>query len=355
MRKTGIPFGAAAGLASAALFGASTPLAKALLGAVEPWMLAGVLYFGSGVGLLVWFVLVRRSGGTTREAPLRRRDVPWLLAVIASGGVAGPVLLMFGLSTAPAASAALLLNLEGLFTLAIAWAVFRENADGRIAMGALAIVTAAALLSWDRTTSLGVTTGALWIAAACLAWAVDNNLTRKLSGVDPVQITMLKGLVAGAVNIAIAAALGSNWPTPGLLGLAALVGLFGYGVSIVLFMLALRHVGAARAGAYFSIAPFVGAALAIVLLGDAVTMEFLVAAILVALGLYLHLAERHEHAHEHEPMTHEHRHRHDEHHRHDHGAGGAGGEPHSHVHVHARLVHGHPHYPDLHHRHPHAH
>lgn len=343
--------GIACALLSAALFGASTPLAKALLGDVGPWMLAGLLYLGSGVGLAVLHAARRARGRPSSEAPLTRRDLPWLAAVILAGGVAGPLLLMVGLSTTPAATTSLLLNLEGLFTLGIAWVVFRENVDRRIALGAAAILAGALLLSWGGGPE-GVGWGAVAIAAACLAWGIDNNLTRKLSFADPLQIAMLKGAVAGAVNVTLALFLGGALPAAGPLFAAAVLGFLGYGVSLTLFVLALRHLGSARTGAYFSLAPFAGAAVAILGFGEPVTVRFVAAAALMGAGLYLHLAERHEHRHRHEPMRHEHRHTHDEHHRHAH-EGWEGPEPHSHSHAHAPLVHVHPHYPDLHHRHDH--
>jgi drug/metabolite transporter (DMT)-like permease len=345
--------GAAFALLSAALFGASTPLAKILLGQVDPWLLAGFLYLGAGVGLATVQIGRAALGLERAEAALRRADIPWLAAVVLSGGIVGPVLLMLGLALTPASSAALLLNLEGIFTLAIAWTVFRENVDRRIAIGAAAILCGAALLSWDPGGSFGVSWGVLAIAGACLAWAIDNNLTRKLSNADPLQITTIKGLVAGSVNLALALAQGTTVPGAAAVLGAGLVGFLGYGVSLVLFVLALRHLGTARTGAYFSSAPFIGAVVAIVVLGDAVTPILLLAAALMALGVYLHLTERHEHEHEHEPLVHEHRHVHDEHHQHVHEPGDAAGEPHVHVHAHARLVHRHPHFPDLHHRHTH--
>jgi drug/metabolite transporter (DMT)-like permease len=339
-------------LASAALFGASTPLAKALLGDVSPWMLAGLLYLGSGIGLF-GVSRMRAWNGTSAEAPLRPADRPWLAAVVLAGGIVGPLLLMLGLAATPASTASLLLNLEGIFTLAIAWTVFRENVDLRIGVGAAAILTGAALLSWSGGFG-GVGWGALAIGGACLAWAIDNNLTRKLSSADPLQIAMIKGLAAGTVNAGLAAALQPQWPAAPAVIAAGIVGFLGYGVSLVCFVVALRHLGAARTGAYFSLAPFVGAAIAIVAFGDPVTPVILAAAALMGLGLYLHLVEDHAHEHAHEPITHEHRHAHDAHHQHRHGSGDPAGEPHSHVHVHARIVHRHPHYPDIHHRHSHG-
>ncbi|MBI3678425.1 MAG: EamA family transporter [Proteobacteria bacterium] len=346
--------GAAFGLLSAALFGASTPLAKLLLGGgIDPWLLAGLLYLGSGLGLASSYYVRKLAGVENAEAPLRRADLPWLAVVIFFGGMVGPVLLMLGLKLTSASSASLLLNLEGLATMAIAWVVFRENVDRRILIGAAAILAGAVLLSWSGgPTGLGV--GGFLIAGACAAWGIDNNLTRKLSSADPVQIAAVKGVVAGGVNLALALGNGAQFPSPELIGGAASIGFFGYGVSLVLFVLALRHLGSARTGAYFSTAPFIGAVLAILLFHDPVTTRLLLAAVLMGIGLWLHLAERHEHAHVHDALEHEHRHAHDEHHQHVHTAGDPPGEPHTHRHKHAPLAHKHPHYPDLHHRHGHA-
>src|SRR5215831_15227075 len=219
-------------------------------------MMAGLLYLGAGSGLASMHVLRRGIGLPALEAPLRRSDFPWLVAVIAVGGMLGPLLLMFGLSRTAASGASLLLNLEGLATMAIAWLVFRENVDRRLLLGAGAILAGAVLLSWQGEASLNW--GALLIAGACLCWGIDNNLTRKLSSADPVQIASLKGLVAGAINVLIALAHGAGLPSTGVLLAAGAVGFLGYGVSLALFVLALRHLGTARTGAYFSVAPFVG-------------------------------------------------------------------------------------------------
>ncbi len=349
--------GAPLAIASAALFGASTPLAKALLGeGVSPWMLAGLLYLGSGLGLAVLHYGRRLIGRRSSEAALARAEWGWMGLVVLSGGVAGPVLLMLGLSTAPASSAALLLNVEGLATMAIAWLVFRENVDRRLLLGAVAILSGALLLSWQGGGAGfgGFGLGALFITGACLAWGIDNNLTRKVSASDPVQIAMIKGLVAGAVNLSLALAAGARLPEALLLAGSGVVGFLGYGVSLVLFVLSLRFLGTARTGAYFSTAPFIGALLAMFMFAEPITWRLAVAALLMAGGLYLHLVERHEHEHEHEPLEHEHPHVHDEHHRHAHAAGDPSGEPHIHHHRHEPLRHKHPHYPDLHHRHRHA-
>ena len=359
VRSAGISIGAlssGAGLAllSALLFGASTPLAKLLLRGIDPWMLAGLLYLGSGLGLLTVTALARALGmGARSEAAVRGRAWLWLLLATLFGGVAGPVLLMFGLARTAATTAALLLNLEGVLTALLAWFVFRENFDRRIALGMTAIVAGGIVLTLGGPLILSAALGPLMIAGACLAWAVDNNLTRKVSQADPVQIALLKGCVAGAVNVGIALWLGSAVPPPGALGAAVVVGFAGYGVSLVLFVIALRHIGTARTGAYFSLAPFFGGLIAVVVLREPVTARIVAAGILMALGVWLHLTERHEHEHGHEDMAHEHRHVHDEHHQHAHDGTEPPGEPHSHWHVHAQFRHSHPHFPDIHHRHEH--
>jgi drug/metabolite transporter (DMT)-like permease len=333
---------------SAALFGASTPFAKLLVGSVPPLALAGLLYLGSGLGLSVWLA-VRKSKATKLPA----RDLPWLGAAIAIGGIVGPALLMYGLARTDAASASLLLNLEVVFTAALAWTVFRENVDKRVFIGLLAIAAGGVVLSWEQIPRASGMSGPMLIAGACLAWALDNNLTRRVSGGDPVVIAALKGLVAGAANLGLALAIGAHLPAPGSIALAGIVGLVGYGISLVLFIMALRDLGTARAGAYFSVAPFYGAALALLLLDERAGPGFWAAAALMGLGIWLHLTERHEHDHVHEATTHAHEHEHDAHHRHSHDAAWDGREPHSHDHEHGRLRHRHPHYPDLHHRHEH--
>ena len=305
-------------LAAAILFGAAAPAAKLLLATMAPQLVAGILYLGAGFGLSAIHFGRAALAIPAAEAPLRRADLPWLGAAILFGGIIGPLLLMLGLARTDAASGALLLNLEGLATMAIAWVVFRENVDRRLLWGALAILAGGVTLSWNGR-EMAIGPGALLIAGACLAWGIDNNLTRKLSSANPVRIALIKGLVAG--------------------------------LSLVMFVLALRHLGSARTGAYFSLSPFIGTAIAVFLLGDPVTPTLLLAGGLMALGLWAHLAERHEHEHAHEPLEHEHAHRHDRHHRHNHE--GQASEPHSHSHRHLPTRHSHAHYPDLHHRHSH--
>ena len=342
-------------LLSAALFGVSTPAAKVLLGTIDPAILAGVLYCGAGLGV----ALVRRAGRFANaqtgrgEAALGRSDVPYLAGAIVAGGVVGPVLLMAGLQRTDASAASLLLTLEGVATALMAWFIFHENFDRRIALGMACLVAGAVVLSWTGQPELSGLLGPLAIVGACVAWGLDNNLTRKVSLSDPLQIVELKGLIAGPVNLALGLIAGGQLPGVSVAFVAGLVGFLGYGVSLVLFVYALRHLGTARTGAYFSTAPFLGAIAALLLLHEPLTIQLLAAGLLMAIGVWLHLTEHHEHEHVHEPMEHAHPHVHDEHHQHEHLPDDPPGEPHTHAHRHARLKHKHPHVPDMHHLHKH--
>nr|RZI34797.1 hypothetical protein BJQ95_02851 [Cryobacterium sp. SO1] len=342
--------GVQAALVSAVLFGAGTPFAKLLLDEdVSPWLLAGLLYCGSGLGLGLYRVI--RRAPRVRIVP---HEVPPLVGAVLFGGVAGPVLLMLGLSNMPASGASLLLNAEGVFTAALAWFVFKENFDRRIALGMLAIVGGAVVLSIPSGANFGSPWPSMAILGACLCWGLDNNLTRKIALNDATWLAAVKGGVAGPVNLILAFALGAQLPGAFNVVAAMVVGLVAYGISLTLFIIAMRHVGTARAGAYFSIAPFFGAILALVF-GDQISWPIVVAGLLMGVGVWLHLTERHEHEHTHPELTHEHWHTHDEHHQHDHEPGHAvvSNGWHKHEHTHEVTTHRHEHYPDSHHRHTH--
>jgi drug/metabolite transporter (DMT)-like permease len=337
-------------LAAAVLFGLSAPLAKVLVRDLSPQLLAGLLYIGSGLGLTI--VAVVRSRNPRSNPGLHPADIPFLAGAIAVGGIAAPVLLMFGLQRTPASSASLLLNLEAVFTAAIAWAIFRENISSRIAAGLLAILAGGVVLSWNGSLQLTGYSGPLAIAAACLCWGADNNLTQRISAADPVRIGGLKGIAAGTVNTLLAVSMGQWHYTPRIWSALSL-GFVSYGLSLVVYIRGLRELGTARAGNYFSVAPFVGAVVGVIVLREPVTFGLSAAGCLMGLGIWLHFTEKHEHFHVHEPMTHEHQHTHDMHHQHEHSPDDPPGEPHTHPHRHEHLEHAHRHYPDIHHRHPH--
>lgn len=340
--------GILAALGAALLFGAGTPAAKLLLGPTSPWLLAGLLYLGSGIGLAL-FRLIRRA----EPVRLARSEIKWLVAAIVAGGMIGPALLMWGLSRMPASGASLLLNAEGVLTALLAWFVFRENFDRRIAIGMAFIVAGAVVLSWPREAQLGDALPALAVLGACLAWAIDNNFTRKVSLGDATFIAMIKGLTAGATNLALALIAGAVLPSIEIVVAAGLLGVVSYGASLALFVIALRELGAARTGAYFSTAPFAGALIAIFFLGETVTIQLVAASVLMGIGVWLHLTERHEHTHNHNALDHEHEHTHDIHHQHFHPEPVSTGTRHTHPHRHEPNTHTHPHYPDAHHDHEH--
>lgn len=343
--------GIGAAVGAAVLFGLSTPIAKTLVGEASPLLLAGLLYTGSGAGLAM--LLAARAVISGRASIVRPRgaDLWWLLGATACGGALGPYLLMAGLQRTDSASASLILNLEGVFTALLAWFAFKENVDRRIAAGFALIVAGGAVLSSGAALRAGGIAGPLAIAGACLCWAIDNNLTRKVSINDAMLIACLKGLLAGPFSIALAVGFGSGIPHVATALRAGFIGFVGYGLSLTLFVLALRDLGTARTGAYFSLAPFIGAGLAVVL-GAPLTGALLLAGVFMAAGVWLHLSESHSHQHRHAGLRHEHMHVHDAHHQHHH-EGRPGGEPHSHPHQHQALEHSHPHYPDAHHRHEH--
>ena len=344
-------------LVAALLFGASTPLAKMLVGTITPLLLAGLLYLGSGLGLCVVLALRRlrrkEGGPDTEDMRIPRSDFPWLLGATLFGGVLGPALLMFGLTQTSGTSASLLLNVEGVLTAGIAWWVFKENADRQIVMGMVVIVLGGLLLSWEPGEAT-FSPGALLIVGACLCWAIDNNLTRKVSANDAMLIAGIKGLLAGVSTTALALIAGASLPPVAILCASLVVGFFGYGLSLTLFVVALRTLGTARTGAYFSVAPLFGVVISLVLWPDLPGPLFWSAAALMAIGVWLHVRERHEHLHTHEPLQHRHWHSHDAHHDHSHAFAWDATQPHTHTHRHEPLTHRHPHYPDIHHRHLHA-
>lgn len=342
-------------LLAAALFGASTPAAKLLLTSMSPLILAGLLYLGSGLGLAAVRVIRGfrdRESRRPLRAELQGRQWLWLAGAVLSGGVVAPILLMWGLSGSAASSTSLLLNLEGVTTTVVAALVFREAVSGRVWLGAAFMLVGACLLSYVPGATFGFSLHALAVIGACLAWAFDNNLTRPISTQDPTAVALIKGFAAGSVNLALGFAVGGQLPRLGITAAALGVGAVSYGASLVLFILALRYIGSARTAAHFGTAPFVGAALSILLLGEPMGPLFLVALGLMVAATWLVMTEKHAHEHTHEPLEHSHEHVRDEHHQHAH-TGDEGPEPHTHPHRHEPLTHSHAHLPDIHHRHGH--
>jgi drug/metabolite transporter (DMT)-like permease len=336
-------------LIAALAFGLSAPLSKRLLDVVPPLFLAGVLYIGAGVFL----GLVRRfwRGRPPTGRPLTARD-RWILAgVVLTGGLLAPPLLLWGLARSSATTTALLLNLEVVFTVLLAGVVFKEHLSARVGVAATLMAVGGVVLGWTPGDS-AIATGAVAVALACFLWALDNNLTGLIAEADPLLIVEVKGLAAGTVNVLLALATGQAWPAPGTIAMGLALGAMSIGTSLVLFILALRELGAARTGAYFATAPFFGAAGGILLLGERPTVGLAGATVVMALGAWLLARERHMHLHHHPSGTHVHVHVHDEHHQHAH-EGWEGPEPHSHPHPTGPMEHEHPHTPDSHHDHGH--
>src|SRR5262249_32415934 len=341
-------------LLSAALFGVSMPAAKLLIGSIHPVTLAGLLYCGAGIGVAVLRRFVPSIVTGAPKIAVSRSELPWRAGAMGAGGVFGPFLLIFGLARTDAAAASLLFTLEGAATALMAWFIFHENFDRRIAIGMASLIAGAAVLSWSSAPTFDSIFGPLAIVGACVAWGLDNNLTRKVSLADPLQIAMLKGLIAGPFNLVLGLGISHEIPSVSGILLTGIVGFLGYGVSLALFVIALRDLGTARTGAYFSTAPFIGSAVAVVVLGGPLTAPLLAAGTLLALGVGLHLTEHHDHEHVHEPLMHAHPHVHDTHPRHTHSASDPPGEPHTHSHKHGPVRHTHPHVPNMHHTHRHS-
>jgi len=353
MQETARPFllGAAAGLASAVLFGASVPITKRLLPEVPPLLLAGLLYLGGGLAVGTVRLLARRR---IVEAGLGREDLPRVLAIVLLGGVVGPLALVHGLRTVSGVSGALLLNLEGPLTVLVALSFFGEHLGARAGLGAALVFGGACLLAVPGGEA-GSThlSGVLLLATACAAWALDNNLTQGLAGKDPWQLVIAKTLGAGTGMVSVALVLGERLPSGRVVVSALVLGALAYGASVLLDAFALRLLGAAREAAFFATAPFAGALLSVPVLGERLAGLQLVAGAVMVVGVAILVRERHGHEHTHEPVEHSHRHVHDAHHQHSHPDGVDPTAPHAHPHRHAPLTHAHAHVSDAHHRHAH--
>jgi drug/metabolite transporter (DMT)-like permease len=345
--------GVVAALAAALLFGVGAPAAKWLVADADPIVLSAILYLGAGVGLTALRFATRDR---RREAALRRDDAALVVGMTLAGGVLAPLLLLAGLRRVSAVTGSLLLNLEGALTVTLAVAFFGDHLGGRAAAGVVTMLLGAATLGLTSggggsADLSGGVLGVLAVSGACLGWAIDNNLTQRLSVRDPLAIAQVKGLLGGSVALALAVLFGRSAPPAVVVGLGFLVGFVSYGLSVALAVYAMREIGVAREAALFAAAPFLGVGVSVVLLHEAFGLRELVAMLLMLTGLGLLATERHSHRHVHEPMRHDHRHVHDAHHRHAHAPGDPAGEPHAHEHTHTTLEHDHPHAPDAHHRH----
>jgi len=342
-------------LMSAFLFGVSTPLAKYLLIEIEPLILAGLLYLGSGIGIGIILIAKIILAKPNSMEKINYQDFKWLLLTTLLGGIIAPILLMQGLVLTNASTASLLLNLESIFTALIAWLVLKEHTSLNLILGMIFIVAGSIILASSSHFSGPNVIGMILVVAACLAWGADNNITRQISSSNPYIIVCFKSLVAGSINVLLGLYFTKKilLTTPTIFK-ALSIGFLSYGISLVCFVLALRNIGTARTSAYFSSAPFIGAILSVTFLSEPLTFRLLFACLFMAAGVWIHLTERHDHEHAHDELTHEHLHFHDEHHQHKHLSSDPQGEPHSHLHHHKSIKHKHPHYPDIHHRHKHS-
>lgn len=338
---------------SAVLFGISPPLAKLLVNDIPPIALAGFLYLGAFIGLSLYSICRKIiSVESTRGAGLKKGDFPWLFGAVLSGGVIAPICLMLGLSRISGFTVSLLLNLEGMFTALMAVFFFKESAGKRLWLALICMTVAGIFLTWDSKLGRFDFVGPLLVSLSMACWGIDNNLTRNISARNPIQIACIKGLVAGSLSVSLAYALGteSKWGLP--IVYALLLGSFSYGLSLVFFIKALEGLGSFRTGIFFSLAPFIGAAVSLVLLREWIGWVMFPATILTVSGVWLVSTEKHSHLHVHQEITHSHFHDHEDmHHNHEHLETVRG--RHAHEHRHLEEVHGHAHWPDTHHRHEH--
>ncbi len=337
---------------AAVLFGISAPLSKLLLNGVDPVMLAALLYLGSGFGLLFAAIIQKFTSPAEKEAPLVRKDIPWLAGAIITGGVAAPIILMLSLKNTPAATASLLLNFEGVATSLIAVIAFKEALGKWIWTAVACITLASVILTWDASGSWGISIGAAGVMLACFFWGMDNNFTRNISAKSPLSIVTVKGISAGTVSLVIALSAGNRFPAPGIILAALALGFLSYGTSIFLFVFAMRSLGAARTSAFFGSAPFVGAIVSLIIFREWPGINLLLSLPFMIAGTILILREDHAHLHRHITIEHDHRHTHDDnHHMHAHNENDL--TEHTHKHIHTNIEHAHAHSPDIHHRHEH--
>jgi len=342
-----------AALAAALFFGCIAPGTKLLITNLPPQSMAGIMYFSAGLGLLAVLLLKGQLSSALKQ--VQKTDLRWFAGATVFGGVLGPAFLTYGITRISGSTASLLLNLEAVSTSLIAWTIFKEHFEKKIAYGMVLIVLGCLALSLNSQVAAGVDTlsGFMLISLACLSWGIDNNVTRNISQLDPTLIATFKGLIAGGMNLILGYLLGEKLIWGPEIFQTGVLGFLGIGISLVAFITSLGHIGTARTGAIFSTAPFIGSLLSIVFLKESMTLPFGIALLLMAGGVWLHLSEDHGHEHAHEELAHSHEHIHDDHHQHAHSESDPEGEIHSHHHVHRPMTHKHPHFPDIHHQHRH--
>ncbi len=336
-------------VAAAALFGASTPASKLLLDRLHPVQLAGFLYLGAALAMVPIVAGERRRHTVPPLDTANRRR---LAGAVVLGGIVGPVLLLVGLELASSTSVSLLLNFETAATAVLGAMVFREHFTPSTLLGVVGIVVAGLMLSWGEGGAPGIGAGLL-VLCACICWAFDNHLTALIDGLTPSRSTLWKGFVASVVNLIVGFAVAPLGASYAYIAAAIVLGALSYGASIVLYITAAQHVGATRAQGVFASAPFIGAALSLLFLGEPLSNVQIAAGAILLVSIVAVLRGAHEHQHEHESTEHIHSHRHDDgHHGHEH-PGLPTATVHTHRHRHDHVDHAHPHWPDLHHRHRH--
>ena len=335
-------------LISAVLFGASTPIGKALLESLPPFQLAGLLYLGAALGVLPFTM---REQNTLRLQKMNRKNLQRLSGAIIMGGVAGPVLLLFGLQLASSASVAMWLNLELVATALLGYILFKDHLGFYGWVGVAGTLVASMLLSWNEG-SIGVF-ALLLTAGASICWGLDNHLTALIDDITPTQSTFWKGLIAGSMNLLISFFIeemaGGVW----IIAAGVFVGIFSYGFSISLYIWSAQNLGATRSQMIFASAPFFGVLFSVFILGESLSTLQIGAATLLIFSMLILFRDQHGHDHIHEAMNHKHSHRHDDqHHTHTHSEH-VENNYHGHWHSHISGSHSHPHWPDVHHRHDH--
>lgn len=335
---------------AATFYGVSTPISKLLMHELPPAFLAALLYLGAGFGMAIINLFRIKGRNNQKEARITKPDLPYIIGMVILDIVA-PIALMFGLSMTTPANASLLNNFEIVATSLIALLIFKEAIGKRMWIAIVLITLASIILSFEDITSLSFSIGSILVIFACLCWGFENNYTRKLSLKDPLQIVVVKGLGSGVGALIIAIAIREFSFNLIFIIFALLLGFLAYGLSIYLYILAQRELGAARTSAYYAVAPFIGVGLSFIVFNQSISTTFFVALVIMVLGAYFAATERHKHMHIHEFIEHEHRHNHEDGH-HDHTHGYPVTE-HSHPHKHELKTHEHTHTPDMHHNHGH--